>query len=121
MSSLALLWVSIGGLSPWVTVVAIGAAVIVLLAYVLEPVRENVWTPWTVTRHMRKQGYSGPPFSLLANNDREMSKLTVSAGAEPFHLGGDLSHDFMPRVLAPFHTWRNLYGKHSSSPACPFV
>ncbi|CAM6103801.1 unnamed protein product [Calypogeia fissa] len=101
-------------LPPWVFALSIGGIVMVrfkLLENVLHLIRDDVWIPWMVEKHMRKQGYSGPSFGWLKGNSGEMQELTTRAAAEPFHTSSSgISHDFMPQVLAPIHTRRHLYG-----------
>ncbi|CAM6100079.1 unnamed protein product [Calypogeia fissa] len=103
-------------LPPWVFALSIGGILVLvmvqfkLLEYVPHLIRD-VWIPWMVEKHMRKQGYSGPSFGWLKDNSGEMQELTTRATAEAFHTSSSgISHDFMPRVLAPIHTWRHLYG-----------
>lgn len=69
------------------------------------------WRPRKIEAHFSKQGIRGPPYHFFIGNVKEIVSMMLSASSQPM----PFSHNILPRVLAFYHHWRKIYGKHSSS------
>ena len=76
------------------------------------------WRPRRVEEHFARQGIRGPPYRFFIGCVREMVALMVAASAKPMP-PPYRSHNGLPRVLAFYHHWKKIYGKHIQ-PTIPF-
>ncbi|KAH7289364.1 hypothetical protein KP509_31G072200 [Ceratopteris richardii] len=67
-----------------------------------------LWRPLRVQKLFRDQGISGPPYSPIFGNLKELAKLSKAAFASPLP---HITHDIVPRVLSYYHSWSSLYGE----------
>lgn len=88
------------------------AAAVAALAYVAAKLMEVLWwRPRRVEEHFARQGIRGPPYRFFIGCVREMVALMVAASAKPMP-PPYRSHNVLPRVLAFYHHWKKIYGKH---------
>ncbi|KAI3700074.1 hypothetical protein L2E82_44689 [Cichorium intybus] len=65
------------------------------------------WLPNRITRVMRSQGISGPPYRFVHGNTKEIANIKEQAKTT----FTDISHDIYPRIQPHFVIWFRLYGK----------
>ena len=71
------------------------------------------WRPYALTRHFRKQGVTGPPYSLLSGSLHEIKTMTKDA---MIMVMDTHSHDITQRVLPHYEKWSSIYGDFSFIP-----
>ncbi|KAI4353437.1 hypothetical protein L6164_002387 [Bauhinia variegata] len=67
-----------------------------------------LWRPYALTRYFRKQGITGPPYSVVSGSLLEIRRLTKEAREKSIDTH---SNDIALRVLPHYHTWSSLYGE----------
>ncbi|CAK9317226.1 unnamed protein product [Citrullus colocynthis] len=67
----------------------------------------NLWVPWRIQIHFRKQGITGPSYRPIIGNATDIRRLYKEANAKPI----PLTHDIVCRVLPYIHRWSEEYGK----------
>uniref|UniRef100_A0A1J3IME7 Cytochrome P450 734A1 n=1 Tax=Noccaea caerulescens TaxID=107243 RepID=A0A1J3IME7_NOCCA len=81
-----------------------------LLLLVFRFVYSNLWIPWRIQSHFRKQRLTGPRYRIFTGNTSEVSRLTAEAKSKPIP-SGDNPHEFVHRVAPHYHAWSRAYGK----------
>ncbi|KAI4349822.1 hypothetical protein L6164_010373 [Bauhinia variegata] len=95
----------------------IGAALATLVALIISKLWKIfmvvLWRPYALTRYFRKQGITGPPYSIVEGSLPEIKRMMKDARGKVMDTH---SHDILPMVLPHYHTWSSLYGDFSSIP-----
>ncbi|OAE31519.1 hypothetical protein AXG93_3890s1080 [Marchantia polymorpha subsp. ruderalis] len=74
--------------------------------------RVAIWERFKVIRMMKKEGYSGPPFSVFSDNLEESRAMKQKARkANALQRFGTVDHDIWDRVHPDIKEWKNLYGE----------
>ncbi|KAG0550967.1 hypothetical protein BDA96_01G383400 [Sorghum bicolor] len=66
-----------------------------------------LWRPRAVAGMFRAQGVRGPPCSFLRGNNHEMRRMKAAADALRLDVR---DHNYLPRVMPHFLTWKQQYG-----------
>ncbi|KAL6593998.1 hypothetical protein ACP70R_048899 [Stipagrostis hirtigluma subsp. patula] len=66
-----------------------------------------LWRPRAVAEAFRKQGVRGPPYRFLKGCNEEMRRMRAEADGVAMDVR---DHDYLPRILPHFLTWRKQYG-----------
>ncbi|KAI4349823.1 hypothetical protein L6164_010373 [Bauhinia variegata] len=90
----------------------IGAALATLVALIISKLWKIfmvvLWRPYALTRYFRKQGITGPPYSIVEGSLPEIKRMMKDARGKVMDTH---SHDILPMVLPHYHTWSSLYGE----------
>lgn len=74
--------------------------------------RVAIWQRFKVIRMMKKEGYSGPPFSVFSDNLQESRAMKQKAReANALQRFGTVDHDIWHRVHPDIKEWKKLYGE----------
>lgn len=65
------------------------------------------WIPVRVQYKMKLQGITGPAYTFLHGNTKEIVHMRTNSMGKPID---DLSHHIFPRILPHVHSWMNIYG-----------
>lgn len=77
--------------------------------------RVAIWQRFKVIRMMKKEGYSGPPFSVFSDNLQESRAMKQKAReANALQRFGTVDHDIWHRVHPDIKEWKKLYGTSPS-------
>ena len=74
----------------------------------LKFVYSNIWIPWRIQNHFKKQGVTGPGFRPIFGNSAEIRRQFEEAMSKPAPLQ---NHNVLPRVAPFYQRWSNMYGK----------
>ncbi|KAK7269535.1 hypothetical protein RIF29_22266 [Crotalaria pallida] len=88
--------------------VAMVTFTIVIISEVWKLLVSVFWRPYALTRHFRKQGVLGPPYSLVYGSLHEIKALFKD---ERERIMDNHSHDITQRIMPHIHKWSTLYGK----------
>jgi PHYB activation tagged suppressor 1 len=95
---------------PWPWQQGALAAAVWLCLHVAAGLMEALWwRPRRLERHFARQGVRGPGYRFFFGSSIALIRLMVDASSRP--APPDAPHDVLPRVLAFYRHWRNLYGK----------
>ncbi|KAI3464985.1 hypothetical protein Pfo_021648 [Paulownia fortunei] len=81
---------------------------LVISVYLVKLIYTNIWLPWKIEKHFRKQGIRGPPYHLVYGNSEEIKKLIKVAASKPIP---EFCHNILHRVLPQYYKWSGQYGK----------
>ncbi|XP_071690144.1 cytochrome P450 CYP749A22-like [Rutidosis leptorrhynchoides] len=65
------------------------------------------WVPMQFKHVMRSQGISGPSYSFIHGNTKQITTMKIKSTSLPM----EISNYILPRVQPHLHTWFQLYGK----------
>ncbi|KAI4353444.1 hypothetical protein L6164_002393 [Bauhinia variegata] len=90
----------------------ISAALVTFFAWIISKIWQILmtvlWRPYALTRYFRKQGITGPPYSLFSGSLPEIRRTKKEARGMVMDT---YSNDIAPRVIPYYHTWSSLYGE----------
>lgn len=88
---------------------ALVAILVVLFgSIVVKLFRDLIWRPYAFHKAYTRQGIRGPPYRILAGSVPEYTQLLNEALAQPMQ---KISHDIVPRIMAHYHKWCQIYGE----------
>ncbi|KAI4353442.1 hypothetical protein L6164_002391 [Bauhinia variegata] len=93
----------------------ISAALVTFFAWIISKIWQILltvlWRPYALTRYFRKQGITGPPYSLFSGSLPEIRRTKKEARGMVMDT---YSNDIAARVIPYYHTWSSLYGDFST-------
>ncbi|OMO82303.1 Cytochrome P450 [Corchorus olitorius] len=93
----------------YVSLVLISIALAVLLgSKILQVFRVVVWRPYSLRKRFKKQGVTGPSYTLLKGSLDEIKKLKKEANQIILDTN---SNDIFQRVLPHYYAWSSKYGE----------
>jgi len=87
--------------------IAIATFTIMMMSKIWEIFAILFWRPYAITRHFRKQGVIGPPYSLVSGSLNDIKTMMKDARNMVMDKH---SNDITQRVLPHYQIWSSLYG-----------